>query len=246
MEVSQTRDALRELGWGKTRASCYCALVQYGEMKASEISKHTGLRQEKVYNPLSRLENEGYVVLTDFDPKHYRAQNPRYVIEQERAKFEEETDEILEGLEEAWARSEDGIPSTGDHAHVLSGKGGMRTGRSEIIEGATDSLYVFDNQFALTAPNDVEEIESLLENDADVEIIARDSEKLAHLASLGAKTRFSKNTTRPSMYVADKSEVMLNVSNSRATVLFEDEYFAGIIISEFEELFKSAQMPDYE
>lgn len=238
MEETQTRDALRDLGWGKSKASCYCALVQYGEMKASEIANHTGLRQEKVYNPLSRLENEGYVYLTGSNPKRYKAQNPRYVMDQEKEKFKEDTNQILEDLEEAWARSEEGIPTTGDHARVLSGKGGMRTGKSEIIEKATDSLDIIDSQFALTSPKDIEGIESLLEEGAKVRIVAQESEQTSHLQEIGANIHHPENIINSSYYIADELWVMLNVSNRRATVMFEDRYFADIITKEFQEIYQ--------
>jgi len=246
MEVSETRDALRELGWGKAKASCYCALVQYGEMKASEIANHAELRQEKVYNPLTRLKNQGYVVLTDDSPQHYKAQNPRFVIEEERQQFETETDSILEGLEEAWARSSEGITAIGDFAHVLSGKGGFRTGRSEIVDRASESLFIADNGFAMISPNDSEAIESLQAGGADVRILAPQSEKSSYMSDIGADVRYRDNNNKPSYYIADESTVMLNVASGRATVMFEDQYFAGIITSQFEEEYQEAVVPDHE
>lgn len=240
------RDALKDLGWNKPKASCYCALVQFGEMKVSKIAEHTGLQPEKVYAPANRLVNEGYAVLAQTDPKRYRAQNPRYVIDQEREQFVEDTDKILSGLEEAWVRSEEGIPTTGDYARILSGRDGMRTSRSRIIDEASDSLYIHDSRFTQISPDDLEEIESMLSEDTDIKIIARDSEKLSYLSDLNANVRVIENKNDPSYYIADESVVLLNVSNGRATVMFEDRYFARIITSEFEDMYESAERPKDE
>lgn len=246
MEVFETRDALRELGWGKAKASCYCALVQYGEMKASEIANHAELRQEKVYNPLTRLKNQGYVFLTDSNPQQYKAQNPRFVIQEERQQFEADTDSILEGLEEAWARSSEGITPIGEFAHVLSGKSGFRTGRSEIIDEANKSLYIADDRFAMISPNDSEALESLQADGADVRILAPQSEKSTYMSDIGADVQCRDSNNKPSYYIADKNTVMLNVASGRATVMFEDQYFAGIITSQFEEEYQEAARPDHE
>jgi len=36
--MNGAEEVLREIGWGKNEAACYCALVEYGELKASDIS----------------------------------------------------------------------------------------------------------------------------------------------------------------------------------------------------------------
>lgn len=240
---SRTRDALRELGWGKTKAACYCALVEYGEMKASEIAGHTDTRQEKVYNPLKRLDNEGYIIVVDTNPKRYEAQNPKFVIDQERQKFSEDTDEILEDLEEAWARSREGMSSTSEYAHVLSGSGGLRTARSEVISDASDSLHIFDRDFALLSPDDIDEIQSLAEDGADVRVVSKDSEQLDYVEQAGAKVRCFENISKPSFYIADESKVLLSISGNKATVVFEDRYFTKIINKEFQQLYQQGMEP---
>ena len=151
----QSRNALREMGWSKLEADCYCALVEYGEMTASDIAAHINARQEKVYQPLKRLESKGYVLIKEENPQRYRAQNPRFVIGEERDSFRSDTDNILKELQEAWETAEEGMTRAGEYAWVLSGKEGMNsyglqladwvcsTVKDRLVDDYTDEFYQY-------------------------------------------------------------------------------------------------------
>lgn len=241
METTQVRDALRDLGWGKTKAACYCALAEYGSMKASEIAAHIDTRQEKVYNPLKRLDSEGYVLTWNENPTQYEAQNPRYVIDEERRRFEDDTDVILEGLEEAWARSQQGLTRTEEFARVLSGVEGMRTSKSRIIDEANETLALFDRQLAQTPPYTITRIEEMADAGKDVRIVADSFDRLEHLEEFGVSVAYCDSITRPSFCIADEKTVLLNVANQRASIVFEDTHFARIMMQEFEDRYRSSE-----
>lgn len=132
------------LGWRKLEAECYCALVRYGEMKASHVADHIDARTEKVYQPLKKLESMDYVVITDSGPKRYKAQNPTFVIRQEREQFQSDTGAVLEDLQEGWERTQEGNQSTDDHAWVASGTDGMKIETEKLISQARESIAGFD------------------------------------------------------------------------------------------------------
>jgi len=239
--MSSAEDYLRNtLNWRKLEAQCYCALVRYGEMKASTVASHTSTRPEKVYQPLNNLVSNGYAILTNSNPKTFKAQNPTYVVGEEREEFERHADVILQDLQEGWERTLEGVPETGDHARVASGKDGMKTEQGRIISNAEESIWAFDTRFQLTSPKVIEEIEDCIDRGLDVRLLTTEGAEhdVSFLHDQGAKTGIIDEPTSSSFYVVDGSEVLMNVSRRRATVVFEDEYFADIMREQFEDMFQ--------
>ena len=234
--MEQLGDELSHLGWGKYESACYHALVKFGEMKASQVAARIDAQPAKVYQPLNSLHERGYVKVRSENPKRYVAQNPRYVIEKEQERFEAESDEILEGLEEAWEVQIERGPDADDSAWVLSGQDGMNTELLNLIEDAEDSIIGFDTRLAWATRDVIEAIEEALENDVDVSIIGtpHSTETLDRLEESGATTNVSDNHNRSSYYIVDEKAVLLNIGTQEATLSFEDSDVAGIILDDFQ------------
>jgi len=165
--MEQLRDALQEFGWTKYEAACYSALVRFGSMKASALASETDIMQSKIYQPLNSLEDDGYVRITDTDPKIYAAQNPQYVIEREERKFNREKQQILEKLQEGWEIGEE-YSNEDDRAWVVKGREGKTMELSKLIDNAENTLRGFDSRF-IQAPRDaLEALEEQAEDGLDI------------------------------------------------------------------------------
>ncbi|MDR5657825.1 MULTISPECIES: TrmB family transcriptional regulator [Halobacteriaceae] len=234
--MEQLGDELGRLGWGKYESTCYHALVKFGEMKASQVAARIDAQPAKVYQPLNSLHEQGYVKVRGENPKRYVAQNPRHVIEKERERFEAESDEILESLEEAWEVQIERGPDADDSAWVLSGQDGMNTELRNLIEDAEDSIIGFDTRLAWATRDVIEAIEEALENDIDVNIIGtpHSSDTLDRLEESGATTNIDDNHNRSSYYVVDEKRVLLNIGTQDATLSFEDSDVARIMVDDFQ------------
>lgn len=244
--MEQLRDALEKFGWTNYEAACYAVLVRFGEMKASRVASETEIRKSKVYEPLNQLEEDSYVKITDENPKMYAAQNPQYVIEQEQRQFTEESQEILEELQEAWEVQEE-LGSDTDYAWVVKGRNGTSMELSQLIDGADDTIVAFDNRLAQVSRDVIEKLEEYIEDGLDICLVsgsqARD--RLELLQQVGAEVRELTELTRSSYYVVDDEQVLLKLSNGDSTVVIEDTDVATIIRNDFEDTFnEGSEIPN--
>lgn len=237
-------DELREIGWRKLEAQCYCALVEFGELTASQIAAHIDARQEKVYQPLKLLNSKGYVLIQDENPQRYKAQNPRFVIRQEREEFRSDTDGIQQELQEAWEMAADGMPETTEHAWVLSGKEGMKTEQARLFEEAEDRIVGYDSRLQFSPPYALDALEVKAEDELEISIVGHENahERLTRLAGVGIHSNVytGASVNSLSFYVSDGEEVLLRVSGGKAAVVFTDEYFARVMEMQYERICQEA------
>lgn len=245
--MNGAEEVLRDIGWGKNEAACYCALVEYGEMKASDISTIVDISSSKVYPEMQKLVNRGYV-REKGEPKRYAAQNPRYVIREEQADFNDQLSEVEQELQEAWEIQEDSSPPSEDHAWVLSGRKGMNTQLARLIDLAEDSVYGFDERLPVTTPETFDELVKRIEGGLDVRIVGRSSatERLDRLQSAGADVRVMNDTRKTTFYVADSQHILFNADNGKSTVVFKDGFIGSVMMEEFEDIHENGDVINNE
>jgi len=234
--MTQLGDELREIGWNQYESACYHALVKFGEMKASQVADRIETQPAKVYQPLNSLHGEGYVKVRGENPKRYIAQNPRYVIKKERERFESESNEILESLEEAWEVQIERGPTADESAWILSGRDGMNTELVDAIENAEESIFGLDTRLAWATNQVIETIEAASERGVEIELVGTSHSEgvLNRLSESGVLTSAIDNHNRSSYYVVDGKQVILNIGAQEATISFEDSDVAGIMVQDFE------------
>lgn len=238
--MEQLRDELAKFGWTNYEAACYAALVRFGAMKASRVASETDIRKSKVYEPLNRLEEDGFVKVTDDNPKVYSAQNPRYVMELERQQFEQESKQVLEKLQEAWEIQEE-LGSDDDHAWVVKGRDGASMELSRLFDDAEESIDAFDNRFAHVSRDVIDTLEERAE-EIDIRLVSG-SQALTRLELLqraGVDARELTELTRSSYYIVDGDKALMRLSSGDVAVMVEDADIATIISRDFEETFKEA------
>ncbi|KXA95583.1 hypothetical protein AKJ36_00115 [candidate division MSBL1 archaeon SCGC-AAA259I07] len=238
--VDRLVDLLKDFGWSEPEANCYCTLVRLGEGKASTIATEIGIRNEKVYQHLNRLVENGYVKTRGKNPKVYMAQNPRYVINKETEKMQDKSRELLKGLEEAWEIQEE-LTRAGDNAWILGGRDGKNMELNNLIENAENSVIGFDKGIVRTTRR----VRELMEERAkklDMKLIggSQSTELLERFREAGIETRKMSGAAKSAFYVADDMHVLLNISAGRSTIVLEDEEIAKVFIDKFKSLFKKA------
>lgn len=246
--MNRAEEVLRELGWGKNEAACYRALVEYGEMKASDIGTIVDLASSKVYPELQKLVKKGYVLERGEDPKIFAAQNPRYVIRQEEDKFETQIDVVSEELQEAWEIQEESSPPSEEHAWILSGRAGMNTQFARIIDFTDHVLCGYDGRLPLTTPETFESLVNRVEDDMELRLIARENarERLLRLKDAGGAVRRSEEIEKSSFYIADNKYLLININGGKSTIMFRDKHYAEMMIEEFERLFAESTQVQHE
>lgn len=71
---------LRRLGLSPYEASAYSALVHYGPLTATELSRITHIPQSRVYDVVSKLVKKGLVAVSGGNPSVYRAIRPSVAL----------------------------------------------------------------------------------------------------------------------------------------------------------------------
>lgn len=235
--MEQLQDALEGFGWTQYEAACYSALVRFGAMKASRVSSETGIMQSKIYQPLNQLEDKGYVKIVDKDPKVYDAQNPQYVMELEQQRFEDESQEVLDTLQEAWEIQEE-LDGDTDNAWIVRGRDGSIMEISRLVDDVENTLTAFDNRFARLPRDVVDTLESRIDDGVVIQLVSGSQAlpRLQRLQSAGADVRELTELSRTSFYIADDSTVLLRLAGDGETVVVHDDDLATIITQEFEAL----------
>lgn len=240
-QMDQVVDLLKETGWTKPQAECYCTLVRFGPAKASKIASEIGMRKAKVYEPLNTLEEKGFVNIQDENPKKYMAQNPRYVIGVENERMKKRSEEILKNLEEAWEVQED-ISGEENTAKILRGTHGRDTELQNIIDKMQKTLIGVDLRLARSSRNTLNKMKDEAK-DVEIRLIGgtKSSGFLKALHDEGVQVRTLTGTVKTSYYVADDQHVLLNTHNGETTVALEDREIAKIFTNKFEDLFKKGK-----
>ncbi|MBS3815631.1 MAG: hypothetical protein KGY45_03605 [Hadesarchaea archaeon] len=240
-KMNRLVDLLKETGWTTREAKCYCKLVELGPKKASEIAQEINIRKAKVYEPLNKLEERGYVKIRDEKPKLYMAQNPRFVIQIENENMRKRSKEILKGLEEVWEIQEE-TSGEEDNTAILRKRSGKETELLNMIEETEETLVGAELR-RVTATRKFREKIKEKAKDLEIKLIGspRSKELLKKFQEAGVKTKTLQTNAKFSYYVADNERVLLSIQNEKITITFEEEQVASIFMSDFEDLFEKAK-----
>lgn len=239
--MDRLTDELGEFGWSPNEARCYVALVEQGSMKAKQVARETGISRSKIYEPLGILEEKGYVRIIDQNPQIYAAQNPQFVIEEERRSWEENSQQIQTKLQEAWEVNQE-YKTRSDSAWVTKGRSGRRQEIDKAVSNIEKSIWLYDNRLFQLSRTIRQNIAEAAKNNKQVKAISgsQSLDQLKHLQSAGAETRLHTDMERTSFYITDGERIVLLPSNEQNSIVIEDKDVARIITSEFELLVQQA------
>jgi len=91
--------ALKKLGLTEYEARVYIAVVELGEVEASEIARRSGVPRTRIYDVLAKLENSGLIQkIMGSRPAVYAAIPPKKALEPLKNKLFEEVSQALDKL----------------------------------------------------------------------------------------------------------------------------------------------------
>lgn len=98
---------LQKLGLTYYGARVYETLVLLGQSDATKLSAESEVPRTKIYDVLRRLETEGWITSERSRPITYTARYPKDVLEERKAAFDAEVDEISSELSMLYDRQMD-------------------------------------------------------------------------------------------------------------------------------------------
>lgn len=95
---AKTLGTLQKLGLSAYEAKAYTALVALGPTTATVLSAEAAIPRTKIYEALRRLEDKKWITVSKGRPSTYVPRYPREAVEQRRALFCSEVDELSDTL----------------------------------------------------------------------------------------------------------------------------------------------------
>lgn len=116
-------EQLKELGLSEYEIKVYLALLKGGTLTGGAVSKFSGVPHGRTYEVLLKLADKGFVSITPFKPKLFKAVNPeisvKYTIQRKIEELNRLEKEILQNLKNIEKTPE---KTTTEKITVLSGR----------------------------------------------------------------------------------------------------------------------------
>ncbi|MBI2185082.1 MAG: TrmB family transcriptional regulator [Thaumarchaeota archaeon] len=91
MSVSErAKRALDGLGLTGYEIKAYASLIEFGNMTAAEVSRHSGVPYSKIYDVLGTLESKGWIEADRSRPSKFYPKSPSTALETTRTRLERE------------------------------------------------------------------------------------------------------------------------------------------------------------
>lgn len=164
LSVSEsTLKALKQLGLTEYEVQAYVALVDGGQMVASEISTRSGVPFSRIYDVLGRLEEKGFIQIQRGRPTLYTAKAPNEVVRLVQLDWEEKLDKASKVVcEDLQPRFEQETPATTRDVWLLHG-------RAALLAKAIEMLQTAREEVILSVPT--LEVEEMLSSDEDIKVM---------------------------------------------------------------------------
>lgn len=167
---------LQKLGLTYYGSKVYATLVSLGPSDATELASESEVPRTKIYDVLRRLKTEKWITAEHTRPIKYTAKYPKDVIEERKAAFNSEIDEVSNQLSELYDKLIDNeIPKV----WLLRGMNNITTKTLDMIRRAKKDVMLLG---ALYSENEIEQLKTELlyatKKGLDISVISRQSIKL--------------------------------------------------------------------
>ncbi|MFW9800325.1 MAG: TrmB family transcriptional regulator [Candidatus Thorarchaeota archaeon] len=144
MPVSDTTlKALKELGLTEYETSAYLALIEGGQMAASDISSRSQVPYSRIYDVLGRLEEKGFITVSKGRPTLYTAKSPTEVVRLVRLdwehRIESATKLVVEELQPLFERE---TTATTRDVWLLHGRAAILAKALEMLDAAREEVIL--------------------------------------------------------------------------------------------------------
>ncbi|TFG28041.1 TrmB family transcriptional regulator [Candidatus Thorarchaeota archaeon] len=173
MSVSEaTLKALKQLGLTEYETQAYLALVDGGQMAASDVSAKSKVPFSRIYDVLGRLEEKQFIQVQKGRPSMYVAKSPSEVIRLIRLDWEERLKEssalVVEELQPLFERETKQTPRD---VWVIHGRASILAKAMEMLDGAKETVLLSLPSFDLSDQDVDTVVERVLYVRANVRIL---------------------------------------------------------------------------
>ncbi|MDQ1255323.1 MAG: HTH-type transcriptional regulator, sugar sensing transcriptional regulator [Euryarchaeota archaeon] len=167
---------LQKLGLTYYGSRVYATLVSLGPSDATELASESEVPRTKIYDVLRRLKTEKWITAEHTRPIKYTAKYPKDVIEERKAAFNSEIDEVSNQLSELYDKLIDNeIPKV----WLLRGMNNITAKTLDMIRRAKKDIMLLG---ALYSENEIEQLKTELlyatKKGLNIRVISRQSIKL--------------------------------------------------------------------
>ncbi len=144
MSVSEKAlKALKELGLTEYETSAYLALVEWGQLAASDISTKSRVPYSRIYDVLNRLEEKGFIQVQKGRPTIYVAKSPNEVVRLVRLDWEDRLETagklVTDELQPLFERE---TAATTRDVWLLHGRAAILAKALEMLDSAREEVII--------------------------------------------------------------------------------------------------------
>ena len=155
---AKTLGTLQKLGLSAYEAKAYTALVALGPTTATVLSTEAAIPRTKIYEALRRLEDKKWITVSKGRPSTYIPRYPREAVEQRRALFCSEVDELSDTLTLLYDRQ---IEHEALDALLIRGIDSISAKMMEMVERARRSILIMGS---FKSPDEIDKLAKKIRN----------------------------------------------------------------------------------
>jgi len=173
MSVSEaTLKALKQLGLTEYETQAYLALVDGGQMPASDVSNKSKVPFSRIYDVLGRLEEKQFIQVQKGRPSIYIAKAPTEIVRLVRLDWEDRLKRsasiVVDELQPLFEKE---TKATTRDVWIIHGRAAILAKAMEMLEAAKEEVLLSLPSFDLSAGDADTIIERVLEMKAGVRIL---------------------------------------------------------------------------
>jgi sugar-specific transcriptional regulator TrmB len=248
MSVSDaTLKALKQLGLTEYETQAYLALIDGGQMSASDASAKSKVPFSRIYDVLGRLEEKQFIQVQKGRPSMYVAKSPTELVALIKLDWEgrlKESSKIV--VEELQPLFEKETKQTPRDVWVIHGRASILAKAMEMLDGGKETVLLSLPSFDLSDDDVDTVVEKVLEVKANVSILTSSiNESLKALIPERFEVRTRERVFGAGLVVDNKFTLIMLAGGEESEDLFLGIYsshnvFAAMATSYFESLWKEA------
>lgn len=172
MSVSEaTLKALKQLGLTEYETQAYLALVDGGQMSATDVSNKSKVPFSRIYDVLGRLEEKQFIQVQKRRPSIYVAKSPAEVVRLIRLDWEQRLKESSKVVvEELTPLFEKETKATTRDVWIIHGRASILAKAIEMLDVAQEDVLISLPSFDLTTGDADKIVERILEMKSGIRV----------------------------------------------------------------------------
>ncbi|MGY5880947.1 MAG: helix-turn-helix domain-containing protein [Candidatus Thorarchaeota archaeon] len=248
MSVSDaTLKALKQLGLTEYETQAYLALIDGGQMSATDASAKSKVPFSRIYDVLGRLEEKQFIQVQKGRPSMYVAKSPTELVALIKLDWDERLKEsstiVVEELQPLFEKETKQTPRD---VWVIHGRASILAKAMEMLEAGKEIVLLSLPSFDLSDEDVDTVVEKVLEVKANVNILTSSiNESLKALIPDRFEVRTRERVFGAGLVVDNKFTLIMLAGGEESEDLFLGIYsshavFAAMATSYFESLWKEA------